>query len=111
MSWADEADGVIGAAMEAFGDAHEVAFAAPVAVKSTYGSGRGVFDAAHELVEMGGDAAITTIGPVLSIRLADFDVAPQQDNEVTIDGTLYRIYDVQPDGQAGAKLLLKARKL
>jgi len=97
--------------MEAFGDAHVVVFAAPVAVKSAYGTGRGVFDAAHELVDLGGEAAVTTTGPVLSIRLSDFDVAPQQDNEVTIDGTLYRIYDVQPDGQAGAKLLLKSRKV
>lgn len=111
MSWADLADGVVGAAMDAFGDAHVVVFAAPVVVKAAYGAGRGVFDAAHELVDMGGEAPMTTVGPVLSIRLSEFDVPPAQDDEVTIDGTLYRIFDVQPDGQAGAKLLLKARKV
>lgn len=110
MAWNDAADDVLAACMDVFGDAHSVDFAAPVVVKSAFGTGRGVFDAAHELVDTGGEFPVSTTAPVLGIRLSEFTVVPEMGNEVVIDGANYRIDDVQPDGQGGAKLMLKIRK-
>tara|TARA_R110002074_G_scaffold253081_2_gene425070 strand:- start:16479 stop:16814 length:336 start_codon:yes stop_codon:yes gene_type:complete len=111
MTWNEAADDILAACMDVFGDAHTVAFVAPVVVNAEFGTGRGVFDAAHELVEMGGEGPVSTTGPVLGIRLSEFTVPPVEANEVVIDGATYRINDVQPDGQGGAKLMLKIRKV
>tara|TARA_R110002110_G_scaffold64634_5_gene178579 strand:+ start:215 stop:550 length:336 start_codon:yes stop_codon:yes gene_type:complete len=111
MTWADDTDDVLAAGMDVFGDAHVVVFSAPAVVKAEFGTGRGVFDAAHELVDTGGDAPVSSTGPVLGIRLSEFSTPPVSGNELTIDGAFYRINDVQPDGQGGAKLMLKLRKL
>lgn len=73
---------------------------------------RGVFDAAHEVVELGDEgAAASSTAPVLGIRLADFaGVTPAQGDEVVIDANTYEVYDTQPDGPGvGMQLLLKRK--
>lgn len=109
MSWLDEADGLIAEAMEAFGEA--VTFEWPVVVVAgTPFGGRGKFDAAHEAVDLSGEAAISSTAPVLTVRLADFTVAPVEKNRLTVRGERFEIYDPQPDGQGGLKLMLKRKK-
>lgn len=109
MSWLDEADALIAEAMESFGEA--VAFEAPVMVDpATPFGGRGKFDAAHEAVDVGGEAGVSSTTPVLTVRLADFVTAPRDGSRLTVRGERYEVYDPQPDGQGGVKLLLKTLK-
>jgi len=77
----------------------------------------GYFNAAYQNVKLDGyGSTITTIHPVLGVRLADFagTVGPAQDDTVAVNGANYAIWDVQPDKQGnlvnkngGALLLLK----
>ena len=50
----------------------------------------------------------STVQPTLGIRLADFAVAPMQDDTVVVGalGT-FAIADITPDGQGGADLVLR----
>lgn len=68
----------------------------------------GIFDAAHEEVTVQQGAPVSTINPMLGIRLADFPggTAPAQGDRLTIRGTPYEIVDIEPDGQGGANLKL-----
>lgn len=52
----------------------------------------------------------STTEPVLRVRLADWTDPPVQDMTLVIagvDGVAFTIDDVQPDGEGGARLLLK----
>ena len=109
MSWLDEADGLIAEAMDSFGE--PVAFEAPVVVvPETPFGGRGKFDEHHEAVDLSGEAPVSSTALALTIRIADFDIVPQVGNRLTVRGQRYEIYDPQPDGQGGIKLLLKRKK-
>lgn len=69
---------------------------------------RGVFDRAHEVVQSAANGAdYSTLAPVLSVRLAEWSSAPVQGGTLSIDGETFRVWDVQPDGQGGADLVLK----
>jgi len=105
---ADLADEILAANMDAF--AVPVAFAEPVVVvPGTADGGRGIFDRAHELVDMSSGVPVSTTGPVLGIRLAEFVTPPAQGDRMVIAGILFEAYDVKPDGQGGAKLVLKVK--
>ena len=77
----------------------------------------GYFNAAYENVKLDGyGSTITTVHPVLGVRLADFagTAGPVQDDTVAVNEVNYAIWDVQPDEQGdvvnkngGALLLLK----
>jgi len=67
-----------------------------------------VFDAAHEAVDMDASGvAFSTVQPVLSVRLADLQVAPTQGDRVKINCGKYQVVDVQTDGHGGARLILR----
>ena len=68
---------------------------------------RGIFTAAHEVVRlMDGDAPVSSTAPVLGVRLADFAAPPEAGDVVVVGGREYRVEDVQPDGEGGARLVL-----
>ena len=73
-------------------------------------SGRGRFDAQHELVTPGpGDVPVSTYGPVLVVRLADWTPAPAVGGTFRIEGVDYEVRDPQLDDEAdpvGADLIL-----
>jgi len=74
----------------------------------------GVFDRAYKglVVDAGGEPAISTVAPVLGVRLAQFPAPPAQDDTVlirkAIDGqdAVFMVVDVQPDGHGWARLIL-----
>ncbi len=119
MSWAALADGVLEAAMAAFGTRIRYAPkgagrpAGPFTQQPDGAALTGVYDARHALIEMNSDGApISTTTPVLGVRLSVMPVAPLAGDEVTIlegrdAGMLYRVVDPQPDGNGGAKLILE----
>ena len=45
--------------------------------------------------------------PTLGVRLADYPVPPKQGDSLLRAGVTWSIFDVQPDGQGGADLVLK----
>lgn len=72
-----------------------------------------IFDRHHEVVldevkgsELDASGHSTTL-PVLSVRLGDFSTAPAQGDRVTIGAETFRVWDIQPDGQGMADLVLR----
>ena len=93
---------VLDAGLRVFGI--DVTYTAPGS--STAQSVRGVFDAEHEEIDLGTGVPVSSVGPVIGIKLADFDPEPVQDGTFVIQGKTYSVVDVRPDGQGGAELPL-----
>lgn len=107
---------VLAACQAVFGDPvtyHPVASAPGMAPFAA----RGIFEADHELIEdmtgshaMGGrnlDVPLSTTAPILGIRQSEFPVQPKQDDEVTIRGVVYVVFDVKPDAEGETILVLR----
>ena len=74
----------------------------------------GVFDEAYQgIVLLGDDPAMTTVSPILGVRLDEFPsgVLPRKGDTVAIPSvnTIYTIKDVRPDGHGHAKLMLNIK--
>lgn len=65
-----------------------------------------IFRAAHAAVDLG-QGAIATVDPELDVRLSDVGEPPREGDKVIVRGLSYRVSEVQPDGEGGAKLKLK----
>ena len=68
--------------------------------------GRGVFSAAHQDVDASTGVPVSTVQPVLEVRLADLPATPTEGDAVTVQGVLYLIVEVRPDGHGFLKLML-----
>ena len=68
--------------------------------------GRGVFSAAHQEVDASTGVPVSTVQPVLEVRLADLPATPTEGDAVTVQGVLYLIVEVRPDGHGFLKLML-----
>jgi hypothetical protein len=69
---------------------------------------RGVFKEEHVLVDLdGASAGMSSVGPVLLIKLDDWPEPPDQTGRLEIRERHFLVDDVQDDGQGGSKLLLK----
>ena len=68
---------------------------------------RGVFESAYARADAG-NPGISTAVPAFFARVSELASNPMVDLEalVTVDGTVYRIREVQPDGLGGVVLLL-----
>lgn len=67
----------------------------------------GIFDAVYVKVEAG-EAGIASQGPSVALTLTDLPSNPADDTgaRLTIRGTQYLAYTVEPDGQGMVRLLL-----
>ena len=85
------------------------AFGVPVVYAPAVGAPvtvTGIFDAAWERLDVS-TTGITSVGPMVFVRLGDLPVDPEQDTPaITIGGKGYAVKEVQRDGQGGAKLML-----
>lgn len=68
---------------------------------------RGIYQAAHQMVEIVQDAPVSSIRPVLTVRAADLPESPQEGDGVEVAGESFRVVDVQPDGFGMLKLVLQ----
>lgn len=66
-----------------------------------------VFDTAHVGVDPDTGAPVSSVNPVLGVRLSDLPNNPTSRDRVRARGVTYRIHDVQPDGVAGVTIILK----
>ncbi len=68
--------------------------------------GRGVFTAAHQELDASTGVPVSMVQPVLEVRQADLPVTPTEGDAVTVQGVLYLIVEVRPDGHGFLKLML-----
>lgn len=74
---------------------------------------RGIWDREHEavLTEVAGSetksSGVSTTLPVLNVRLAPFARPPQQGDRFEVDGEIFKVSDVRPDGLGMADLVGK----
>jgi hypothetical protein len=68
--------------------------------------GRGVFTAAYQEVDASTGVPVSMIQPVLEVRQADLPATPTEGDAVTVQGVLYLIVEVRPDGHGFLKLML-----
>lgn len=102
MAWSDRAALVLAAALREFGQA--ITYTPEGGSPATLTA---IFDSDYQLVSLGGDVEIDAVGPVLGVRLADFASPPAQGDAATVGSASYVVRSVHPDGQGGAKLLLR----
>ena len=69
-------------------------------------AGRGVFTAAHQEVDASTGVPVSMVQPVLEVRQADLPATPTEGDAVTVQGVLYLIVEVRPDGHGFLKLML-----
>ena len=67
---------------------------------------RGVF-AVKQVTVREEEIVFTDQQPTLGIKLADYPVPPKQRDSFVRAGVTWFVWDVQPDGQGGADLVLK----
>lgn len=68
--------------------------------------GRGVFSAAYQEVDASTGVPVSMAQPVLEVRQADLPATPTEGDAVTVQGVLYLIVEVRPDGHGFLKLML-----
>ena len=68
--------------------------------------GAGVFSATHQEVDASTGVPVSMVQPVLEVRLADLPAKPTEGDAVTVQGVLYLIVEVRPDGHGFLKLML-----
>lgn len=68
--------------------------------------GIGVFTAAHQEVDARTGVAVSMVQPVLEVRQSDLPALPTEGDAVTVQGELYLIVEVRPDGHGFLKLML-----
>lgn len=68
----------------------------------------GIFDLLYQHVDLG-QAGVSSSGPAVFILLSDLDpLDPETDEDarITVEGSTYKITEVQKDGKGGVRLLL-----
>ena len=68
----------------------------------------GVFDEAYKEVDLAGGMGVTTVTPVVGVRLSQFQNLPRQGDQLTILRTAatYVVKEVRPDSHGAALLML-----
>ncbi len=57
----------------------------------------GIFDAAHELVDVSTEVDISTVAPVVLIKTVDLTATLTQKDQVQVGSVVYEVMDIQPD--------------
>ena len=68
--------------------------------------GTGVFTAIHQDVDASTGVPVSSVQPVLEVRQVDLPATPTEGDAVTVQGVLYLIVEVRPDGHGFLKLML-----
>lgn len=66
-----------------------------------------IFDATYFAVDQNTGAEVSSRQPVMGVRTADLPADRNSETDrILVNGVVYRITDVQPDGEAGTTLFL-----
>lgn len=113
MGWASMADRMLGVALRTFSeptadiDPLRAVYWLAEGVAPGIALPQAVFDSAHVAVDPETGALVSTLHPVLGVRLSDLPGVPTTRDQVRARGVLYRVHDVQPDGVAGVTIILR----
>lgn len=113
MDWGSMANRMLGVAVRTFSEPTAEVNPAGAAywltdgVEPGVGLPQAVFDSAHIEVDAETGAPVSSVNPVLGLRLSDLPNEPTSRDRVRVRGVLYKINDVQPDGVAGVTIILK----
>lgn len=113
MGWRSMADRMLGISVRTFSEPAAAADPVGAVYWLTEGDEPGVplpqavFDTAHVAVDPETGAPISSVNPVLGVRLSDLPNYPTNRDKVRVRGILYKINDVQPDGVVGVTIILK----
>jgi hypothetical protein len=101
-NWATFADSILKQTTATFGQdvTYTPAVGSPVTIQ-------GIFDHAYQDVQLQHGPGVSSVRPVLGIRLADLAARPAKGDTATIGATIYRVIDIEEDGQGGATLRLQ----
>lgn len=66
----------------------------------------GIFDENFVAVDPASETEVTSVHPVLFVKLSDMEAPPAKGDEVTIGGVDYRVIQPQDDSEGGTRLLL-----
>jgi predicted permease len=68
----------------------------------------GIFDEAYKEVDLAGGMGVTTVMPVVGVRLSQFSNLPKQGDQLTILRTAatYAVKEVRPDSHGSVLLML-----
>ena len=103
MSWLDLTDAVNAQTSEVFG---ELCVYWPKNMPSF--EIRGIFDEPYFAVKTGGQVEVQDTAPRLAVRLSEFaGLEPDSGDRVEVRAKVYSVIESHPDGQGGAKLLLR----
>lgn len=69
---------------------------------------RGVFGDEYVEVDTGNEAPVSATTPTLGIRLSEWPGVPAPEDVVAVNSRTYEVWDTQPDGEGGMKLILRA---
>jgi len=100
MNWEDATKRALGTALNTFGKS--ATYTPAVGAASTI---TGVFDRGYRAIEFNG-VETSSFAITFAIKLEDLSANPVSGDQVTIDGTTYKIIESQEDGQGGAILIL-----
>ncbi len=101
MTWLETCGLVLGNCMTTFGEDIIYTPKGQPAVNMI-----GIFDGLYESVDPNTNTIVTSEQPIVGIRDSDLGQTPRQDDQVLARGVLYRVKEVQTDGQGGSKLYL-----
>lgn len=99
MDFAAATQGALGACLSSFGET--VTYTPGIGVAKSIS---GIFGAVSAAVEVGEGVFSRSVAPRLGIRLSDLDNPPKKADRVTIRSIVYRVDDIEEDGQGGASL-------
>ncbi|WP_349616931.1 head-tail joining protein [Azotobacter salinestris] len=105
MAWSGMANRMLGVAVRTFSEPS--VYWLTDGVEPGVELPQAVFDSAHVEIDPETQAPVSSTNPVLGVRLSDLPNERTPRDRVRVRDQLYRISDVQPDGVAGALIVLK----
>lgn len=71
----------------------------------------GVFDEAYELVDLAAGADVSSVHPMLLVKIDDMETEPARGDELEVRDVRYVVIESQTDGQAAFKLILHKKEI
>lgn len=101
MSWSDLTNGVMNAAVSAFGETvvYTPSGGSPFSIS-------GIFKSQYLEVDFSTGEEILSETPNLGVKNSDFASPPAQGDTLVVNDTTYTVHTVHKDGEAGSTILL-----
>mgnify|MGYP004000302855 CR=1 FL=1 len=103
MSFRDKTSKLLDSAFSVFGEKNKIQYRPKSGGTFTI---RGIFDETWEEVDPETFAVVSSTQPNVGIKSSELDFTPESGDEVEIMNILYRVIDIQEDGQGADTLFL-----